>query len=173
MSGNTGVVNFFSRGLCLVGLGLCAYAFVVMTTKQQNPKHVPYCDVDALVNCTNYLTSPHAKGFGLVSKYLGDKSPLNQPNAFYGMGLYAVLILLSFVNYLLVARFALLLVFSSLSVLSYINYVSYFLLKQVCPIEAAAAVSSLLLLLVTLVKVNKLKSGASGKQSKKQKKKQK
>lgn len=170
---NTAVVNFLSRGLCLAALGLCAYAFVVLTAKQQNPKHVPYCDIDAQFNCTAYLTSRHVKGFGLVGKYLGEKSPLNQPNPFYGLGLYAVLILLSFLNYVLVTRFALLLVFASLGVVSYINYVSYVLLKQVCPIEAALATVSLLLLLVTLVKVNKLKGAGGQTKNKNKKKKQK
>uniref|UniRef100_A0A8D9AJF6 vitamin-K-epoxide reductase (warfarin-sensitive) n=1 Tax=Cacopsylla melanoneura TaxID=428564 RepID=A0A8D9AJF6_9HEMI len=170
---STGVVNFFARGLCLAGLGICAYAFVVLQAKHQNPKHVPYCDIDAQFNCTGYLTSAHAKGFGLVGKYLGEKSPLNQPNVFYGMGTYAILLLLSFLNYLLVTRFALLVTFAAVGSVAYLNYISYFLFKQICPIEVAAGVATLLLLVVTLVKVSKLKGAGAGQKNKNKKKKQK
>ncbi|KAI5716409.1 hypothetical protein M8J76_005976 [Diaphorina citri] len=159
---NTGVVNFFTRGLSLAGIGLCVYAFFVSTALQQNPKHAPYCNIDAQFNCTNYLTSKHIKGFGLVSKYLGEKSPLNQPNAFYG-----------FLNYVFVTRLVVLLSVSAVAVSGYVNYISYFGLKQICPIEVAVAASSLLLLLVSLVKVNRLNGSAGGQKNKNKKKKQK
>ncbi|KAI5694662.1 vitamin K epoxide reductase complex subunit 1-like protein 1 isoform X1 [Diaphorina citri] len=170
---NTGVVNFFTRGLSLAGIGLCVYAFFVSTALQQNPKHAPYCNIDAQFNCTNYLTSKHIKGFGLVSKYLGEKSPLNQPNAFYGLGVYAAITLFSFLNYVFVTRLVVLLSVSAVAVSGYVNYISYFGLKQICPIEVAVAASSLLLLLVSLVKVNRLNAAAGGQKNKNKKKKQK
>lgn len=169
-----GVVNFFIRGLALTGIGICVYAFIAHSALQKDPKYKPFCDIDQQLNCSKVFSSSYVKGFGLAEKYLGKSSPFNQPNYVYGGATYTLIILLSFLNYVLVSRFSLLISLISLAFSAYVHYVYYFTLgKVVCPIAVAIAVVNLLLAVLTLVKVNKLKNGAGKNKNKNKKKKQK
>ncbi|KAK6060264.1 vitamin K epoxide reductase family protein [Cooperia oncophora] len=78
----------------LAGLIISMYGLYVEIRFEMDHEYSAMCDVSPLVSCTRVLTSKDSSGFGIIGPLLGEDSPLNQKNAFYGVIGYAVLAML-------------------------------------------------------------------------------
>ncbi|KAK6025697.1 vitamin K epoxide reductase family protein, partial [Ostertagia ostertagi] len=82
----------------LAGLIVSLYGLYVEIRFEMDHEYSAMCDVSSLVSCTRVLTSKYGSGFGIVGPLLGEDSPFNQKNAFYGVIGYAILALIQLSN---------------------------------------------------------------------------
>ncbi|XP_034940837.1 vitamin K epoxide reductase complex subunit 1-like protein 1 [Chelonus insularis] len=79
---------------CIVGLFLSYYAYIVETSKEQDPDYEAMCDISENISCTKVFMSEYGKGFGVISQ----NSIFYMPNSIYGLGFYGVIFFLSIFN---------------------------------------------------------------------------
>lgn len=119
--------------LGMAGLLISLYALHVETQASKDPEYVALCDISSLsLSCSRVLSSSYGKGFGLVSKVLGESHPLNQPNSVYGIIYYSIIMLLGFISNSLFSKIQFYLSFISVLMSLYLGYILYFILQDLC-----------------------------------------
>ncbi|EDS40230.1 vitamin-K-epoxide reductase [Culex quinquefasciatus] len=103
-------------------------------------------------NATPKLCS-YGRGFGLVGPLLGDESPLNVPNGFYGIFYYFLVAGLSLSNNIRVARLTSYLTGLSNLLSIYLAYLLYFVLEDLCIVCVTTYGVNLISLILALQKV--------------------
>ncbi|KAF7255415.1 hypothetical protein EG68_07109 [Paragonimus skrjabini miyazakii] len=78
--------------LSSLGCLLCIYTLYVEYSVETDSNYRALCDVSEHISCSKVLTSPFAKGFGLVQSNF---RLLHQRNPIYGLGFYIILMLLA------------------------------------------------------------------------------
>lgn len=76
--------------LCVLGFVLSIYALHVELSRERNPDYRAMCDLGQYVSCSKVFTSRWGRGFGLVQIFVGQDSPLNQPNSVLGIIFYSL-----------------------------------------------------------------------------------
>ncbi|XP_055611694.1 vitamin K epoxide reductase complex subunit 1-like protein 1, partial [Uranotaenia lowii] len=76
--------------------------------------------------------SSYGRGFGLVGTFLGEDSPLNLPNGFYGIFYYFLVAGLSFSDSIRINRLNSYLIGLSNIMSLYLAYLLYFVLEDLC-----------------------------------------
>lgn len=76
--------------LCVFGFILSIYALHVELSRESNPDYRAMCDLGEHVSCSKVFTSRWGRGFGLVQIFVGQDSPLNQPNSVLGILFYSL-----------------------------------------------------------------------------------
>ncbi|KAJ0015918.1 hypothetical protein NQD34_014208 [Periophthalmus magnuspinnatus] len=76
--------------LCVLGFVLSIYALHVELSRESNPDYRAMCDLGQYVSCSKVFTSRWGRGFGLVQIFVGQESPLNQPNSVLGIVFYTL-----------------------------------------------------------------------------------
>ncbi|XP_072312157.1 vitamin K epoxide reductase complex subunit 1 [Eucyclogobius newberryi] len=76
--------------LCVLGFILSIYALHVELSRESNPDYRAMCDLGQYVSCSKVFTSRWGRGFGLVQIFVGQDSPLNQPNSVLGIIFYTL-----------------------------------------------------------------------------------
>ncbi|KAJ0060220.1 hypothetical protein NL108_004075 [Boleophthalmus pectinirostris] len=76
--------------LCFLGFVLSIYALHVELSRESNPDYRAMCDLGQYVSCSKVFTSRWGRGFGLVQIFVGQESPLNQPNSVLGIIFYSL-----------------------------------------------------------------------------------
>ncbi|XP_058805192.1 vitamin K epoxide reductase complex subunit 1-like protein 1 [Phymastichus coffea] len=144
--------------LCLTGVGISYYAYVVETNKEKDHDYQPFCDISEHVSCTKAFMSDYGKGFGLIPK----NSPLHLPNSIFGIIFYTVVASLSlFNNYWNTVLMLVASIMSNLFSL-YLARVLY-LLRDVCVVCVATYVLNALILVLTVKKLREIKAAPSKK----------
>ncbi|XP_065570733.1 vitamin K epoxide reductase complex subunit 1-like protein 1 isoform X2 [Artemia franciscana] len=87
-------IRFASVLLSLGGILISLYAHRVENSKAEDPLYEPLCDLGENMRCSDALTSEYSRGFGFLGDFLGNDSPLVQPNSVYGIGFYSVILVL-------------------------------------------------------------------------------
>ncbi|XP_074642472.1 vitamin K epoxide reductase complex subunit 1-like protein 1 [Tubulanus polymorphus] len=82
--------------LCAAGIAVCAYAYHVETSKENDASYRAYCDLSEYISCSKVFTSRYGRGFGLFEHIFGKDSLINQPNSIFGIGFYIIQSLLEF-----------------------------------------------------------------------------
>ncbi|KAF2351127.1 Vitamin K epoxide reductase [Trinorchestia longiramus] len=154
---------------CLFGLALSLYSLFVEFKKESDKDYVAYCDIDDLFACSKVFMTKYGKGFGLIAPYFGEDHFLNQPNGVYGVLLYSILLVLSLVKSLWVAKLQLTLVVAANCATPYLAYLLYKVIKAVCVVCIATYIVNAVLLILSLWTVS-VSSGSSGRRSGKRKK---
>ena len=151
--------KWLSLLLYFLGIGLSSYAYYVELAKEADEKYVALCDINEEISCTRVFNSKYGKGFGLVSLFLGEKHPLNQPNALYGIIFYSTLALLYMCGgssrFLAGLQFYSFLLATGMS--CYLGYILYFVLKDICVVCIATYAVNVLLLLLSYCKKRSLR----------------
>ncbi|GLH00951.1 Vitamin K epoxide reductase complex subunit 1-like protein 1 [Gryllus bimaculatus] len=154
---------------CTVGIALCVYAFVVEERKSQDAKYQAVCDLSEHMSCSRVLTSPYAKGFGLVRHVLGEDSPLNVPNSIPGGVMFTLFALLCFLQRAWTARIQLVLgILSNISSV-YLGSILYFVLQDFCVICVSVYAINFINLVLAFLRLRALTSKPVGKQKGQQK----
>lgn len=79
--------------VALVGLGICCFALYVEHEATTKTDYTAPCDMSEGMSCSKVFTSKWGRGYGLVGPLLGEDSPLNLPNAAYGLLFYVALLI--------------------------------------------------------------------------------
>lgn len=166
MAGLTGV-NACLVLLCAAGVGVSYYAYFVENNVEHNEKYEAMCDVNEHISCTKVFASKHAKGFGIVAKYLGENHILNQPNSVYGIFFYAFLAILSLINNSFVSNIQLSLSFISNCLSMYLGYLLMYVIKSLCLVCVATYAINFLIFITTIWKLKKLAKKSTAKRGQK------
>lgn len=86
-------LKFFNSAVCVCGVLISIYAYVVETRFERDPKYQPMCDISPHLSCTKAFNSRYGKGLGLVQRVVGPDSVLVQPNSVYGVLHYSLVFL--------------------------------------------------------------------------------
>ncbi|XP_055526474.1 vitamin K epoxide reductase complex subunit 1-like protein 1 [Wyeomyia smithii] len=140
-------------GLSLAGFLLSLYTSYVEIRVERDHGYQAMCDISERVSCTKVFTSAYGRGFGLVGPLLGEQSPLNLPNGFYGIFYYFLVAGLSFSNSVLVTRFVTYLIGLSNLLSLYLAYLLYFVLEDLCVVCVTTYAVNLISLIVAMQKV--------------------
>jgi len=141
-------LRYAAVGLCLIGLGLSTYMFVVRDKYTHDKKFLSHFDFSHFWSCSKHCSSKYAVGFGLVSQYLGEKSPLNLSNGFFCMIFYVAQILLVGLSRVVTVFPALAVALVANLVSAYMTYVNFFVVKSMCPPYMAICAVDVLLIIV-------------------------
>ncbi|KAJ8668986.1 hypothetical protein QAD02_000245 [Eretmocerus hayati] len=144
--------------LCLLGVGISYYAYVVETSVERDPDYQPLCDISEHVSCTKAFTSEYGKGFGLIPK----DSPFHLPNSIFGIIFYTIVASLSLFNHYW--NTALMLIASVISNLFsiYLAHILY-LLEDICVICVSLYVLNALILVLTYRKIREINRSSTKK----------
>ncbi|PSN36255.1 Vitamin K epoxide reductase complex subunit 1-like protein 1 [Blattella germanica] len=148
---NKGIV-----GVCLVGLALSYYAYVVETSKEHDEKYEAMCDISEHMSCSKAFTSPYGRGFGLVRHIFGEDSPLNVPNSLGGLLFYCIVIALNMVNTAQATKMMLGLVVVSNLASVYLAYILYFVLYDFCVVCVSTYIVNFVNLVLVSMKLRRL-----------------
>ncbi|XP_055617366.1 vitamin K epoxide reductase complex subunit 1-like protein 1 [Toxorhynchites rutilus septentrionalis] len=140
-------------GLSLAGFLLSLYTSYVEIRVERDHSYQAMCDISERVSCTKVFSSAYGRGFGIVGDLLGDDSPLNVPNGFYGIFYYFLVAGLAFSNSILVTKLASYLIALSNLLSIYLAYLLYFVLEDLCLVCVATYGVNLISLIVALQKV--------------------
>lgn len=88
------MIRGFKAILAVCGVLVSLYAIHVERSKHSDPSYQAMCDFSERASCSRVLTSDASIGFGVVGRLLGADHPLNLPNTYYGVVLYALLAVL-------------------------------------------------------------------------------
>ncbi|CAL9699059.1 unnamed protein product [Knipowitschia caucasica] len=136
--------------LCVLGFILSIYALHVELSKENNPEYRAMCDLGQYVSCSKVFTSRWGRGFGLVQIFVGQESPLNQPNSVLGIIFYSLQLGLGLASS---PRSAVLLVLASwVSVAGslYLASILFFVLGDFCMVCVSTYVINFALLFTNL-----------------------
>jgi len=150
-------LKLFSAFCCCVGIALSLFAFHVENKKQHDDSYVAMCDINEHVSCSKVFTSKYGRGFGLLQLFLDEDSPLIQPNPVYGIIFYVTTFLLSFGNYVFVARIQLMMCILANSGSVYLGYILYFVLHDMCVVCISTYVVNFALLMSAIFRISNLK----------------
>lgn len=104
------------RGICFIGLFLCAYALYVEYKVAVDPNYVASCDLASWISCSKVFSSEYAHIFYF-------------PNAAYGACFYLLVMILDAIKlYKYIVYLSGLTFFSTL----YLAYILAFVLKDMC-----------------------------------------
>ncbi|XP_014213150.1 vitamin K epoxide reductase complex subunit 1 [Copidosoma floridanum] len=144
--------------LCLLGVGISYYSYIVETTKEKDKSYQPFCDISEHVSCTKAFMSKYGKGFGLIPR----DSPLYLPNSLYGIIFYTIVASLSLFNsYWNTVLMLIAAVVSNLFSV-YLARVLY-LLQDFCLVCMSLYVINALVLVLTIRKLREIKLVSSKK----------
>lgn len=105
-------LTYAGNFLCLVGLLISVYGYIVETSSHEDPSYTPSCDVNTWISCSKAINSKcgfievrvaffyktsfcrFGRGLGLLGEVLGENHWANQPNVVYGIFTYSFLFLL-------------------------------------------------------------------------------
>uniref|UniRef100_A0A224Z3R9 vitamin-K-epoxide reductase (warfarin-sensitive) n=1 Tax=Rhipicephalus zambeziensis TaxID=60191 RepID=A0A224Z3R9_9ACAR len=91
-------LKIFNAVVCVVGVVVSVYAYVVETRAEEDPKYSPMCDLSPNVSCTKAFNSEYGKGMGLLQRFVGNDSVLVQPNSVYGIIFYVTVLICGMLN---------------------------------------------------------------------------
>ncbi|KAJ9579478.1 hypothetical protein L9F63_024415 [Diploptera punctata] len=151
-------VSELNKGItvvCLIGLILSYYAYVVETNKEHDEKYEAMCDISEHMSCSKAFMSPYGKGFGLVRHIFGEHSILNQPNSLGGMLFYCIVIALNVVNTVQATKMMLGLAVISNFASVYLAYILYFVLYDFCVICVSTYIVNFVNLFLINVKLRR------------------
>ncbi|OXU26926.1 vitamin K epoxide reductase complex subunit 1 isoform X2 [Nasonia vitripennis] len=144
--------------LCLIGVGVSYYAYVVETAKEKDKDYQPYCDISEHVSCTKAFMSEYGKGFGLIPK----DSQFYLPNSLFGIVFYTTVASLSlFNNYWNTALMLIVSIISNLFSI-YLSRILY-LLEDVCIVCVSTYVLNALIMILSLRKIREINRVSSKK----------
>jgi len=138
--------------LCLLGVGVSYYGYIVETTKEKDESYQPLCDISEHVSCTKAFMSRYGKGFGLLPK----DSPLYLPNSIYGIIFYTIVASLSLFNHYWNTVLMLIAAIGSNLFSIYLARVLY-LLEDLCVVCVSTYVINALVLVLTIRKLREIK----------------
>ncbi|XP_011500209.1 PREDICTED: vitamin K epoxide reductase complex subunit 1 [Ceratosolen solmsi marchali] len=144
--------------LCLQGVAICYYAYVVETNKVKDKEYQPLCDVNEYVSCSKAFMSEYGKGFGLIPK----DSPFHLPNSIFGIIYYTLVASLSlFNNYW---NTALMLIMSVIWALFsiYLARILY-LLQSICLVCISTYILNALIMILSIKKIREINQVSSKK----------
>ncbi|XP_041979462.1 uncharacterized protein LOC121733311 [Aricia agestis] len=121
-------VNRSIISTCIFGVLVSTYALYVEMAVEAKPGYKAMCDFAPHASCTKVLSSPYAKGLGLVP----EDSSWKLPNCLYGILFYCFYIFLSTFDDPRVVRFQQALSLVSLALCVYLAYILVFILKDFC-----------------------------------------
>ncbi|XP_052868147.1 vitamin K epoxide reductase complex subunit 1 [Anopheles cruzii] len=139
--------------LSTVGFVLSLYTSYVEVRAEHDRSYRAMCDISERISCTKVFTSSYGRGFGIVGKLLGQQSPLNVPNGFYGIFYYFLVAVLSFSDQLRIARINSWLILASNGVSLYLAYLLYFVLQDLCLVCLTTYAINLISLTLSLQKI--------------------
>ncbi|XP_011874956.1 PREDICTED: vitamin K epoxide reductase complex subunit 1 [Vollenhovia emeryi] len=147
--------------LCVIGLGLSYYAYVVETRKEQDDSYVAMCDISENVSCTKVFASEYGKGFGLLPK----DTVFNIPNSIYGLAFYTLVAVLSMINnHACSATVVVLGILSNICSI-YLAYILY-VLKDICIVCVSTYIVNAAITFLAVKKFRRLAAGDTHKKMK-------
>nr|ABF18247.1 vitamin K epoxide reductase complex subunit 1 [Aedes aegypti] len=139
-------------GLSFAGFLLSLYTSYVEIRAERDHSYEAMCDISERISCTKVFTSPYGRGFGLVGPLLGEDSPLNIPNGFFGIFYYFLVAGLSFSNSIRLTRPTTYLIGLSNLMSIYLAYLLYFVLEDLCIVCVSTYAVNLVSLILVVQK---------------------
>jgi len=151
-----GIINLGLRMSSFVGFALAVYAYIVETSKEDDPNYVAMCDINEHMSCSRVFTSKYGRGFGLLYHMVGKDSVLNQPNSVGGMIFYTMMVVLSYLDSVPITK--MLVGFSLVSNMCsiYLAGILYFVLHDFCVVCVSTYVVNAINLALTIMKLKTL-----------------
>ncbi|EFN77177.1 vitamin K epoxide reductase complex subunit 1-like protein 1 [Harpegnathos saltator] len=136
--------------LCVIGLALSVYIYIVGYNKKQDPSYKALCDISETISCTDVLSSEYSKGFGIIPKSCFLRL-YEVPNFVFGIIFFTVTLIISLKNSY--ASSVALLVLGIISILSsvYLAFILY-KLEKICIVCVSTYVVCTLLMYHSLKK---------------------
>ncbi|EGD83579.1 hypothetical protein PTSG_04186 [Salpingoeca rosetta] len=132
----------------LAGVGVCAFALYVEHEATTHEDYKAPCDISEHMSCTRVFTSQWGRGYGIIAPLLGEDSPLNMPNPYYGILFYVALLVKELVlprsRVLDLMCFAATLV--AVGMCAYLAYILAFVLEDFCAVCVSSYVINAALL---------------------------
>ncbi|XP_078046072.1 vitamin-K epoxide reductase isoform X1 [Augochlora pura] len=158
-------LNVAIASVCLQGIALSYYGYVVETAKEENDSYEAMCDISEHISCTKAFMSEYGKGFGIIPA----TSPLYMPNSVYGLIFYALVAILGMFNKYSISTLVITLgVCSNLGSI-YLAYILY-ILNNVCVVCVSTYLVNAFILILAVKKHRKLFQDGTNKKKKKKKK---
>ncbi|KAL7300432.1 hypothetical protein TKK_0006786 [Trichogramma kaykai] len=148
-------------GLCLHGVAVSYYAYLVETNKEKDDDYQPLCDISEHFSCTKAFMSEFGKGFGLIPK----DSSFYLPNSIFGIVFYTIVASLSLFNHYWNTLLMLAATVLANSFSIYLAYVLY-LLKDVCLVCVTTYIINAILLVLSAKKLGEIKQAQQAKKKK-------
>lgn len=142
--------------LCVFGFVLSIYALHVELSRERNPDYRAMCDLGQYVSCSKVFTSRWGRGFGLVQIFVGQDSPLNQPNSVLGIIFYSLQLGLGLSLSQKAAVFLVLASWVSVAGSLYLASILVFVLGDFCMVCVSTYVINFALLFTNLKRRNAL-----------------
>lgn len=150
-------INKLLTLVCLCGVGLSIYAYMVEVNFENNINYKPLCDISPGISCSRAFKSEYAKGLGgLIGKdtwilgFLAEKE-----NSLFGILSYSLFATLSLSNSLFINNVLVFLFILSILMSIYFAYVLY-ILQTICVVCVATYVTNILGLYLSYLKKTEL-----------------
>ncbi|KAL3185870.1 hypothetical protein MRX96_028752 [Rhipicephalus microplus] len=140
-------LKIFNAVVCVVGILVSVYAYIVETRAEEDPNYAPMCDLSPNVSCTKAFNSAYGKGMGLLQHVVGSKSVLVQPNSVYGIIFYVIVFICGVFDGNRWDKLHLALCILSNITSVYLAYILYFILYDLCVVCVTTYVCNALLLI--------------------------
>ncbi|XP_071443731.1 vitamin K epoxide reductase complex subunit 1-like protein 1 [Hetaerina americana] len=144
--------------MCICGVLLSYYAYVVETSKEEDENYEAMCDISEHMSCTKAFTSRYGKGFGFVGPVLGEHSIFNQPNSVYGISFYCLIGALTFLDSSLASRIQFWISLFSNIGSAYLAYILAFILHDFCVVCVSTYFVNLVITVLTYLRFKNLKN---------------
>lgn len=139
-------LKIYNTVVCILGVLVSVYAYVVETRSEEDPKYAPMCDLSPHVSCTKAFNSSYGKGLGLLQRFVGKDSVLVQANSVYGVVFYVTVLICGAFDGRYWDRLHLALCILSNITSVYLAYILYFILYDLCVVCVTTYVCNALLL---------------------------
>lgn len=140
--------------ICMVGILLSVYALYVELKKEKDPKYTATCDISEHMSCSKVFTSKYGKGFGLLPHILGEKSPLNLPNGFFGIIYYSLCCITGFSNNRNLVKLQVLFGIAGIVMAVYLAYILYFILYDFCVVCVTTYALNVVIFILSVIRLN-------------------
>lgn len=140
-------LKIFNAVVCLLGVLVSVYAYIVETRAEEDPKYAPMCDLSPNVSCTKAFNSAYGKGLGLLQRFVGSDSVLVQPNSVYGIIFYVTVLICGMFDGSRWDKLHFILCILSNITSVYLAYILYFVLYDLCVVCVTTYVCNALLLI--------------------------
>ncbi|XP_014468210.1 PREDICTED: vitamin K epoxide reductase complex subunit 1-like protein 1 isoform X2 [Dinoponera quadriceps] len=148
--------------LCVIGLALSVYAYIVESNKELDASYAALCDISETISCSAVLNSEYSKGFGITSKSCILRL-CEVPNCVFGIIFFTAMSIMSLKNSYAFSVAILALGTASVLTSVYLAFILY-KLKTICLVCVSTYVVSALLMHYALKKFRLVSTGIAHQQ---------